>query len=238
MAIFNASSVDRYNIGDQKVRDYLYKLNEDLTYMFNNLTPDDNYSQSALKVLAKEGEKVAELSVSVDGIFANYLKGDSLIASIALDDSGVTIKADKISLEGLVTANNYFKILTDGSMEAVNGKFRGNITASRITGSTIDIGRFYADDEEVYLGCFYAYTSDATGAEYLATEDQSVGMGDHVSYAFWAGWNANHPNFTVNRYGNVYANEYFCTQSWWDDWTLTSILQWLDNRIDDLEDAE
>ena len=37
--------------------------------------------------------------------------------------SDIKLSADKISLEGLVTANNYFKILTDGSIEVNKGTF-------------------------------------------------------------------------------------------------------------------
>lgn len=40
------------------------------------------------------------------------------------------IKAHNIDLEGIVTANENFKILEDGSMEAANGKFSGQITAT------------------------------------------------------------------------------------------------------------
>ena len=49
--------------------------------------------------------------------------GSTLISTINQDASSVTIKASKISLEGLVTANNYFKVLEDGSVEARNATF-------------------------------------------------------------------------------------------------------------------
>ena len=41
--------------------------------------------------------------------------------------SGVTIKADQIKLEGLVTANSYFKVLTDGSIETRNANINGSV---------------------------------------------------------------------------------------------------------------
>lgn len=44
----------------------------------------------------------------------------------------IRLTAKNITIEGLVTANSNFKILTDGSMEAKNGKFSGSITASDI----------------------------------------------------------------------------------------------------------
>lgn len=45
----------------------------------------------------------------------------------------ILIKADNIRLEGLITANGNFKVLEDGSIEAVDGKFKGHIDAT--TGS-------------------------------------------------------------------------------------------------------
>ena len=38
-----------------------------------------------------------------------------------------------------MTANKNFQVLTDGSIIAKNGTFTGNITGSRITGSTVNI---------------------------------------------------------------------------------------------------
>lgn len=44
--------------------------------------------------------------------------------------SKIKLSADQITLEGLVTANENFKILEDGSIEAKNGTFGGNIKTS------------------------------------------------------------------------------------------------------------
>ena len=70
------------------------------------------------------------------------------IAAVALNSDASTgslvkIKADNIQLEGLVTANGNFKILTDGSFEAVNAKLKGTINASSIYGSTINSSDIY-----------------------------------------------------------------------------------------------
>jgi hypothetical protein len=43
----------------------------------------------------------------------------------------IKLKADNISLEGIVTANNNFKVMLDGSIEAVNGKFSGQISGAK-----------------------------------------------------------------------------------------------------------
>lgn len=63
-----------------------------------------------------------------------------IIAEINSGVSNVTIDADNININGVVTANNNFKILTDGSMVAKNGEFEGTITATsgNIGGWNID----------------------------------------------------------------------------------------------------
>jgi hypothetical protein len=53
----------------------------------------------------------------------------AIISEINQTAEAIKIQAGKISLEGLVTANSYFKILEDGSMEASAGTFAGNLTA-------------------------------------------------------------------------------------------------------------
>lgn len=57
-----------------------------------------------------------------------------IVAEINNGVSNVKIYADNINLNGAVTANNNFKILTDGSMAAKNGKFEGEISGSTIKG--------------------------------------------------------------------------------------------------------
>ena len=54
-------------------------------------------------------------------------------------ESGVHIGADNIELEGLVTANGNFKVLDDGSIEAVNGKFSGEINIYDKQGNGITV---------------------------------------------------------------------------------------------------
>ena len=48
-----------------------------------------------------------------------------MIASINMSPEEIKISAPKISLEGLVTVNGYFKIKEDGTMEATGGKIAG-----------------------------------------------------------------------------------------------------------------
>lgn len=58
--------------------------------------------------------------------------GNEIASLINQTATTIKLKAEKIALEGLVTANQNFKILLDGSIEAVNAKLSGAITATKM----------------------------------------------------------------------------------------------------------
>lgn len=100
----------------------------------SGLVTTANFSKLFAEGVTSNGlVKKAELNV--------YVKRDEFGNLV----SGVTIKADQIKLEGLVTANGYFKVLTDGSIETRNANISGTVKASggTIGGFTIDSGRLY-----------------------------------------------------------------------------------------------
>lgn len=56
MAIFKPNITDIETAKDLKgLKDYLFGLNEQLNYIFNNITPEDNFSSSALEEYKKKG---------------------------------------------------------------------------------------------------------------------------------------------------------------------------------------
>ncbi len=62
------------------------------------------------------------------GLYA--IDGDGNLKSlVGVGGDGVKIKGDNITLEGLVTANDNFKILEDGSIETRNAKIYGTVYA-------------------------------------------------------------------------------------------------------------
>lgn len=69
--------------------------------------------------------------------------GKTIISTINQTAEEVAIEASKIRLEGIVTANKKFKVLLDGSIEAVDGRFSGTINADSgsIGGFEIKDGR-------------------------------------------------------------------------------------------------
>nr|DAN43521.1 MAG TPA: Neck appendage protein [Caudoviricetes sp.] len=92
---------------------------------------------------------------------------DKVVSAINVSPEEIKIQSSKITLEGIVTANSRFKILTDGSMEAVNGKFSGTITASngKIAGWNIDTMNIYKETESDG----YVYRSQVTCSTALST---------------------------------------------------------------------
>lgn len=66
--------------------------------------------------------------------------GKELVSLINQTAEAVSINANKINLNGAVTANDYFKINTDGSMESTSGKIGGwTIGTSKLTGGNIEL---------------------------------------------------------------------------------------------------
>ena len=146
VAVFSLGSAGDINGLDdiKKVQDYLIKLDRNLKYMFANLDPEDNYSDQARLIYVADQERQASIEVSLEQISLNYVSKNGVVSAINLSDENIQISAEKIRLEGVVTVNGNFKVGLDGSIEANNGFFKGDISASTITGSTIEGSHIYA----------------------------------------------------------------------------------------------
>lgn len=119
---------------------YLYMLVmstdkvEALTYKYRTLFEQ---SEKLIRIAAanfdKDGNVLAESGIlttaQLTGLYAIDGNGQ-LKAFVGAGQEGVKIKAGSIQLEGLVTANGNFKILEDGSIETINGKFTGILNAT------------------------------------------------------------------------------------------------------------
>lgn len=98
---------------------------------------ENDISQIETRITSAE-QKITDdaivTTVRKSTLYKNDLNGKvnstEIISTINQTAEAIKIQASKIKLEGLVTANSYFKILTNGSIEAVNGKFTGTITAT------------------------------------------------------------------------------------------------------------
>lgn len=81
---------------------------------------------------AKTADVNASISASEAGILQRTVSKDGIISAINQSAEEVRIQAERISLEGTVTANSYFKVLSDGSVEAVNAAVTGEIKATSL----------------------------------------------------------------------------------------------------------
>lgn len=130
---------------------YLYMLMlsldhiEDFVYSHKTLFEQtDLLVKIATESFDKDGNLVNTTGLvsreDVAGMYA--VAGDGTLQSfVGASAEGVFIKAGSIKLEGLVTANGNFKILEDGSIEAANGVFKGEIEATSGTIGGFEIGR-------------------------------------------------------------------------------------------------
>lgn len=111
-----------------------YAYESDLTKAENRITA----AESSIT------QQAAEIALTV--------KKDDVISSINQSAESVAIQASKIKLEGLVTANSNFKVLADGSIEAVNGKFTGEINSDSGVIGGLTINNNSLTKEELYKG--------------------------------------------------------------------------------------
>lgn len=88
----------------------------------------DGIKTSVENVKTDQGTLRTEFGQTAEKIEAKVSKGE-VIAAINLTAESAKIQAPKISLEGIVTANEKFKVLLDGSVEATDGKFSGTLAS-------------------------------------------------------------------------------------------------------------
>ena len=170
---------------------YLYMLIlstdkiESLTYKYRTLFEQ---SEKLVKIAAQNfdqnGNVLAESGIMVKatgtGIYAQGPDGNLALIGVGVEETYtdtdgtektrtvIKLTADNIKLEGLVTANQNFKIKADGSIEAVNGKFTGEINASSgtIGGFAISSHSLVSQDydgSEMYLSSDLLRFTDTNG---------------------------------------------------------------------------
>ncbi len=147
---------------------YLYALVlstdkvESLAYKYKTLfEQSDRLVKISAAVFDKDENALQETGLMVQpegtGIYVKDANGKLALIGVGVEETDadgnaktvVKLTADNIKLEGLVTANQYFKVREDGSIEAVNGKFTGEIRAScgTIGGFTISEDSISTDSD-------------------------------------------------------------------------------------------
>lgn len=155
------------------------------------------------------------------------LNGGKLYAT----DADITGKITAISgtIGGWKIENQNLVALSDDS-QIQSGQFWGKV---------IGVGSFYADNNHI---TFCGFEADD---DYLMSSGEQVGIRSAATsnqFWLWAGYNGlgeeeiGNYAFAVDAADMTYVQELRVTgNSWWDGWTLTRTLEWIDDRITALE---
>lgn len=186
---------------------YLYMLVlstdkiEALTYKYKTLfEQSERLVKISAAVYDKDERALQETGLMIQpegtGIYIKDANGKLALIGVGVEETDaegnkktvIKLTADNIKLEGLVTANGYFKVKEDGSIEAVNGTFRGHVYAE---GGAI--GGFSIGDGHIG-GADVIYNEDGT-IEVKDTEnglflyDDMIGFNDKGRQAIFGTWN-------------------------------------------------
>ena len=93
------------------------------------LSVSDSKYETIDGVLKAISEAESSIKINSDNISLKVDK-DGIVSSINQSPESVSINANKINLHGIVTANENFKILEDGSMVTKNGTFSGTLASA------------------------------------------------------------------------------------------------------------
>lgn len=148
-----------------------------------------NISKSGLLVTA---DKTA-LETKIRNVDGKIISSATIETMISNGISEASIRADQISLEGVVTANKYFKINLDGSMHASAGQIAGlKIEGEGLTNQGFDNDAYIIlrnDSHKVFAGIGGNVLPASTGTRAVArftNEENSKYFGD-VNYSVVCG---------------------------------------------------
>lgn len=186
---------------------YLYMLVlstdkiEALTYKYKTLfEQSERLVKISAAVYDKDERALQETGLMVQpegtGIYIKDANGKLALIGVGVEETDaegnkktvIKLTADNIKLEGLVTANGYFKVNEDGSIEAVNGTFRGHVYAEGGAIGGFSIGNGHIGGADVI------YNEDGT-IEVKDTEnglflyDDMIGFNDKGRQAIFGTWN-------------------------------------------------
>lgn len=186
---------------------YLYMLVlstdkiEVLTYKYKTLfEQSERLVKISAAVYDKDERALQETGLMIQpegtGIYIKDANGKLALIGVGVEETDaegnkktvIKLTADNIKLEGLVTANGYFKVKEDGSIEAVNGTFRGHVYAEGGAIGGFSIGNGHIGGADVI------YNEDGT-IEVKDTEnglflyDDMIGFNDKGRQAIFGTWN-------------------------------------------------
>lgn len=186
---------------------YLYMLVlstdkiEALTYKYKTLfEQSERLVKISAAVYDKDERALQETGLMIQpegtGIYIKDANGKLALIGVGVEETDaegnkktvIKLTADNIKLEGLVTANGYFKVKEDGSIEAVNGTFRGHVYAEGGSIGGFSIGNGHIGGADVI------YNEDGT-IEVKDTENglflynDMIGFNDKGRQSIFGIWN-------------------------------------------------
>jgi len=153
------------------------KVNGIISLLVQDITTLDGRTATNESSIIINSEAIASKVSSTD------YNGDTIASLINQTADTIKISANHIQLEGVITANDYFKINLDGSIEALAGLIAGfTIGPISSISNSLGIRNGYLPDGQ--------QNSNATG------------MSNNTDWAFWAG----NGRFRVQQDGYLYSN--------------------------------
>ena len=137
----------------------------DLTYIYNTELNKLFTNKTEVSSKIEQTKNAINLEVS------KKVGKDEIKSAINQSAEKIKIQANNIEFEGTVTANENFKILEDGSIEAKNGSFSGNINLA--DGSEILGGRGLLTNLQ-FFGKGDSYNNDVDGFAYVGFQTQEM----------------------------------------------------------------
>lgn len=148
---------------------YMFILTSDpveaFSYRYKNLFEQSaRLTQLAISVYDNDGDILKQKGFMVTpdgaGIYAMDKKGNASFIGVVDEKDGNKIKltSDRIQLEGYTTVNDFFKVNTDGSIEATNATISGTVYASdgsfsgEINATSGNIGGISISNDHLGLG--------------------------------------------------------------------------------------
>lgn len=175
-----------------------YAKDTDLTAAENRITSvESKATQTADKFnwIVKSGTSATDFTITDRLISLATARIDLSASNLVNIISGgsAKIQAKNITLDGIVTANSNFKILTDGSVEAVNGKFSGKVTTDEgnIGGWVIKPGSmtrsYSASGKDHWLYFDTGTTDQSYAAMMLRTKASTASVWEDKFSITWGG---------------------------------------------------
>lgn len=129
---------DEINLGvSQTLTNYstTNEMNSAITLKANEITSTVSNTYETKNNAQSNYSQLQQTANNISSVVSTKVGEDEIISKINQSSESVSISAGKINLNGAVTANQYFKINTDGSMEARNGTFTGGTIELKDNGS-------------------------------------------------------------------------------------------------------